>query len=232
MDSDKAKGKGKKNLLLKTWDRCRSLPRERSKSSTGTFTKSKSRQNDRASPEGCFSVYVGPEKQRFVIKTKYANHPLFKMLLEDAEEEYGYSSEGPLLLPCDVDLFCKVLAEMDGKEEETVPRCGFAHGSCSPFAPGRRVGRNGNMAKVYGSNYGLDIPLCFCVLQAFNGWIKIDLRVTGCGLMVRFYEKENALNMKVYTVVPQPSTLTIKWNCSKHAVFPSSVGIFRHEVPF
>lgn len=152
MDSDKAKGK--KNLLLKTWDRCRSLPRERSTSSTGTFTKSKSRRNDRAAPEGCFSVYVGPEKQRFVIKTKYANHPLFKMLLEDAEEEYGYSSEGPLLLPCDVDLFCEVLAEMDGREEEIVPRCGFAHGSCSPFAPGRRVGRNGNTAKVYGSNYG------------------------------------------------------------------------------
>ncbi|KAE9467592.1 hypothetical protein C3L33_00495, partial [Rhododendron williamsianum] len=153
MDSDKAKGK--KNLLLKTWDRCRSLPRERSTSSTGTFTKSKSRRNDRAAPEGCFSVYVGPEKQRFVIKTKYANHPLFKMLLEDAEEEYGYNSEGPLLLPCDVDLFCEVLAEMDGREEEIVPRCGFAHGSCSPFAPGRRVGRNGNTAKVYGSNYGV-----------------------------------------------------------------------------
>ena len=31
-------------------------------------------------PKGCFSVYVGPAKQRFVIKAKCANHPLFKML--------------------------------------------------------------------------------------------------------------------------------------------------------
>lgn len=83
-------------------------------------------------PQGCFSVYVGPEKKRFVIKAKYANHPLFKMLLEDAELEYGYTSEGPLLLPCDVDLFCKVLAEMDrGKEVHSGD--GFAYGSCSPL---------------------------------------------------------------------------------------------------
>jgi SAUR family protein len=149
--------KGKKNLLLKTWHRCRSLPREKSTSTTSNLSKSQS--GNQVAPEGCFSVYVGPEKQRFVIKTKYANHPLFKMLLEDAEEEYGYNSEGPLLLPCDVDLFCKVLAEMDHKEEEIVPSCGFAHGSCSPFTPGRRVGKSGNMAKVYGSyGYGLLTP--------------------------------------------------------------------------
>ncbi|KAH7867008.1 hypothetical protein Vadar_027782 [Vaccinium darrowii] len=154
MGSEKAKGK--KNFLLKTWDRCRSLPREKS-GGTGTFTKSKSR--NQVAPEGCFWVYVGPEKQRFVIKTKYANHPLFKMVLEDAEEEYGYNSEGPLLLPCDVDLFCKVLAEMDSKEEEIVPSCGFAYGSCSPFKPGRRVGKSGDMAKVSGSyGYGLLTP--------------------------------------------------------------------------
>ncbi|KAL3512545.1 hypothetical protein ACH5RR_025262 [Cinchona calisaya] len=104
----------------------------------------KTRQNNKVAQKGCFSVYVGPEKQRFVIKAKYANHPLFKMLLEDAELEYGYTSEGPLLLPCEVDLFYKVLAEMDCKDQEFHSSGGgFAYyGSCSPFSPARFL-RNG-----------------------------------------------------------------------------------------
>ncbi|XP_038895333.1 uncharacterized protein LOC120083585 [Benincasa hispida] len=65
-------------------------------------------------PDGCFAVYVGPERQRFVVRTEFANHPLFQMLLEDAEVEYGYNSQGPILLPCEVGMFYHVLAEMDG----------------------------------------------------------------------------------------------------------------------
>ncbi|KAL0369154.1 UNVERIFIED_CONTAM: Auxin-responsive protein SAUR32 [Sesamum calycinum] len=53
------------------------------------------------------------QKQRFVIKTEYVNHPLFRDLLEEAESEYGYSSEGPLQLPCEVDRFLGVLDQMD-----------------------------------------------------------------------------------------------------------------------
>ncbi|KAK4436836.1 hypothetical protein Salat_0017500 [Sesamum alatum] len=108
-------------------------------------------------PTGCFSVYVGPEKQRFVIKTEYANHPLFKMLLEDAELEYGFQNDGPIVLPCEVDLFCKVLAEMDlCKDNDDYPPCGFAYGSCSPFNPARRLGRS-SMAKGC-TSYGLLTP--------------------------------------------------------------------------
>ncbi|KAG8379464.1 hypothetical protein BUALT_Bualt07G0091200 [Buddleja alternifolia] len=106
-------------------------------------------------PTGCFSVYVGPEKQRFVMKTEYVNHPLFKMLLEDAELEYGFTSEGPLLLPCEVDLFCHILAEIDSdcKEFDDHPKSGFAYGSCSPFNPVRRLGKS-SMA-IGRSSYGL-----------------------------------------------------------------------------
>lgn len=71
----------------------------------------------RIAPEGCFSVYVGPQKQRFVIKTEYVNHPLFKVLLEEAESEYGYHTQGPLALPCHVDIFLKVLLEMDSDHD-------------------------------------------------------------------------------------------------------------------
>ncbi|KAM6562620.1 hypothetical protein CsatB_022618 [Cannabis sativa] len=63
--------------------------------------------------KGCFSVYVGPEKQRFVVKAEYANHRLFKLLLEEAESEFGYDNQGPIMLPCNVDVFYRVLMEMD-----------------------------------------------------------------------------------------------------------------------
>ncbi|KAL3617577.1 hypothetical protein CASFOL_037898 [Castilleja foliolosa] len=129
----------KSNSVLKK------LERYLSKSSTKTtkkiFTKSLSWHNrtsakdyyKKSTPNGCFSVYVGPEKQRFVIKTEWANHPLFKMLLEDAELEYGFKNEGPLLLPCDVDLFHKVLGEMDGGDEFDRDTCGYGYGCSSPF---------------------------------------------------------------------------------------------------
>ncbi|KAK4414118.1 hypothetical protein Salat_2824600 [Sesamum alatum] len=125
-------------------------------SSSSTAKASASRSKRPPTPNGCFSVHVGPEKQRFVIRTEFANHPLFKMLLEDAEIEYGFKNEGPLLLPCDVDLFCKVLAEMDsGDDEFDQYSCG-GYGSCSPFNSGRRLGKS-RSAKGYRS-YGLLTP--------------------------------------------------------------------------
>jgi len=162
MDNPK-RGKDKKNVFSKTWERCKSINKDREKSPT--FSKSKSwnftkpttsSKGNKIAPGGCFAVYVGPQKQRFVIKTKFANHPLFKMLLEDAEMEYGHNCEGPIMLPCDVDLFYKVLAEMDSKDENIVPSCGFAYGSCSPFNPSRRLS-HGDMGGGYGS-YGFLTP--------------------------------------------------------------------------
>lgn len=94
----------------------------------------------RVAPTGCFTVYVGPERKRFVIKTEYANHPLFKMLLEDAELEYGFCNDGPLLLPCHVDLFYTVLAEIDAANNDGGV-VGYG-GACSPFNPARRLGRS------------------------------------------------------------------------------------------
>uniref|UniRef100_A0A0E0JSZ9 Auxin-responsive protein n=1 Tax=Oryza punctata TaxID=4537 RepID=A0A0E0JSZ9_ORYPU len=69
---------------------------------------------------GCFSVYVGPERERFVVRTEYANHPLFRRLLDDAEREYGYAAQGPLALPCPVDAFLDVLWQMerDGGDDD------------------------------------------------------------------------------------------------------------------
>ncbi|XP_071712409.1 auxin-responsive protein SAUR71-like [Rutidosis leptorrhynchoides] len=141
--------KGKKNFLVKTWNRCQSFPGIRSNKSCHDQEKTKKKI---VAPEGYFPVYVGHERQRFNVKTKYANHPLFMMLLEDAKTEHGYNSSGPISLPCYVDLFYKVLAEMEANEVQPLG-WGFAYGSCSPFNPSRRLGSYGahHMGKGYGS---------------------------------------------------------------------------------
>lgn len=120
--------KKKKGLMSKTWERCKSIGRgghknSNSSSSSSIIPRSKSCpglqmvEKEKRAAKGCFSVYVGPQMQRFVIKTEYANHPLFKMLLEEAVSEYGYNSQGPLALPCEVHIFYKVLMEMNATTE-------------------------------------------------------------------------------------------------------------------
>ncbi|KAG9136819.1 hypothetical protein Leryth_004573 [Lithospermum erythrorhizon] len=158
MDVVLGNGTKKKNLIEKTFERCKSfaigmkkkggstsyvLPRK-SKSMPCVSLSSSSKEEiesssctnikkRRVTPEGCFSVYVGAEKQRFVIRTIYVNHPLFKILLEEAESEYGYNSEGPLVLPCQVSLFVKVLAQMDSEDEnDNEIQCGNRY-PCSPY---------------------------------------------------------------------------------------------------
>ncbi|KAI3499611.1 hypothetical protein L1887_35414 [Cichorium endivia] len=109
---------GKRNFLVRTWKRCRSFPHGHSnRGSVWGLAKSRSwngkeMKKKKMAPEGFFPVCVGPDKQKFAVKTKYASHPLFTVLLEDAETEYGYNCDGPISLSCDVDLFYKVLAEM------------------------------------------------------------------------------------------------------------------------
>ncbi|KAG6634894.1 auxin-responsive protein SAUR71-like [Carya illinoinensis] len=140
---DVVKSKWKKNpTIRKAWERCRSVGTGR-KTNFNSLTKSKSwkyrfeednmnisKKTCQVAPEGCFSVYVGPQRQRFVVKTKFANHPLFVMLLEEAELEYGYNSEGPILLPCEVDTFNQVVAEIDGEQQRGITNhgCSFAIG--------------------------------------------------------------------------------------------------------
>ncbi|CAM0952291.1 unnamed protein product [Alopecurus aequalis] len=76
--------------------------------------------------EGCFSVYVGAGRERFVVRTKCVNHPLFRALLEEAEEAFGYADAGPLVLPCDAEAFARVLEQI---EEEKQRAAGLAKGN-------------------------------------------------------------------------------------------------------
>ncbi|PWZ14824.1 Auxin-responsive protein SAUR71 [Zea mays] len=102
----------KPGLITKTLGRCRSGARR-----------------SRPAPEGCFTVCVGAGRQRFVVRTECVNHPLFRALLEEAEEAFGYAATGPLALPCDADAFVRVLEQIeDAGRAAAVARCGLVRG--------------------------------------------------------------------------------------------------------
>ena len=60
-------------------------------------------------PKGYCPVYVGPEQRRFVIPTSYLAHPVFRLLLDKAEEEFGFRHEGALAIPCETEAFKYIL---------------------------------------------------------------------------------------------------------------------------
>lgn len=129
------KGKCKKNKILKAW---RSLGRGGdnsnmrslllNKGSSKSFSENVKGQIAKI-PNGCFTVYVGLQSQRFVVKTKFVNHPKFKMLLDEAEVEYGFQNDGPIRLPCNGDMFYRVLAEMNNIVED----CNINNRICRSF---------------------------------------------------------------------------------------------------
>ncbi|KAI4300497.1 hypothetical protein L6164_033868 [Bauhinia variegata] len=60
-------------------------------------------------PTGFFALYVGEERQRYVVPTSYLSHPLFKILLEKAYDEFGFEQRNGLVVPCSVSAFQEVV---------------------------------------------------------------------------------------------------------------------------
>ncbi|KAF5740836.1 putative Auxin-induced protein 6B [Tripterygium wilfordii] len=67
-------------------------------------------------PAGHVAVCVGTNCRRFVVRATYLNHPVFKKLLVQAEEEFGFTNHGPLLIPCDESVFEEVLRYVSRSE--------------------------------------------------------------------------------------------------------------------
>uniref|UniRef100_A0A7N0V5I6 Small auxin up regulated protein n=1 Tax=Kalanchoe fedtschenkoi TaxID=63787 RepID=A0A7N0V5I6_KALFE len=64
-------------------------------------------------PPGHVAVSVGADFRRFIIPASYLNHPVFRQLLNRAEEEYGFgNSIGPLAIPCNESVFEEILRFM------------------------------------------------------------------------------------------------------------------------
>ncbi|KAL6346309.1 hypothetical protein AAG906_033105 [Vitis piasezkii] len=65
-------------------------------------------------PTGHFAVYVGEvEKRRYVVPISYLNHPSFRSLLCQAEEEFGFTHPmGGLTTPCNEDAFVDLTSQL------------------------------------------------------------------------------------------------------------------------
>ncbi|CAI9760844.1 unnamed protein product [Fraxinus pennsylvanica] len=64
-------------------------------------------------PTGTFAVYVGEDRQKFVVPTAYLSHPLFKILLEKAYNEFGFRQSNGLVVPCSVNVFQEVTSAVE-----------------------------------------------------------------------------------------------------------------------
>ncbi|KAL6335590.1 hypothetical protein AAG906_030721 [Vitis piasezkii] len=69
-------------------------------------------------PSGFLAIYVGSERERFLIPTRYVNLPVFVTLLKRAEEEYGFKFSGGIVVPCEVGFFRKVLEFLEKDEKK------------------------------------------------------------------------------------------------------------------
>lgn len=73
-------------------------------------------------PAGHVAVCVGTDGKRFVVRATYLNHPVFMKLLVEAEEEYGFTNQGPLSLPCDESVFEEILCFISRSEASNSAR--------------------------------------------------------------------------------------------------------------
>ncbi|GLJ53507.1 hypothetical protein SUGI_1141610 [Cryptomeria japonica] len=73
-------------------------------------------------PSGHLPVYVGIiQQKRFVVRATDLNHPLFRELLDRAEEEFGFESPGLLTIPCEEFHFLNILGVVRNKEADQKP---------------------------------------------------------------------------------------------------------------
>ncbi|KAL6346610.1 hypothetical protein AAG906_000228 [Vitis piasezkii] len=73
-------------------------------------------------PAGHVAICVGSGCRRFIVRAAYLNHPVFKALFLEAEEEYGFTNHGPLAIPCDESVFEEVLRVVSRSESSHPPR--------------------------------------------------------------------------------------------------------------
>ncbi|KAF8697947.1 hypothetical protein HU200_035446 [Digitaria exilis] len=98
-------------------------------------------------PRGCCPVYVGAERRRFVVPTAYLGMPVFRRLLEKAEEEFEFHYHGgALTIPCDTEAFKYILLVMDrhrqGLVDDASALMGRADTALSPMMTESKAGHH------------------------------------------------------------------------------------------
>ncbi|KAF9617549.1 hypothetical protein IFM89_037361 [Coptis chinensis] len=142
MDSKKSKISEivKLQQILKKWRKLANVPKNSSKSNCNTNTPTSSHPCSNKSikflkktlsfsdnsvlastsdivPKGFLAVCVGKELKKFIIPMEYLGHRAFGILLQEAEEEFGFQNEGALRIPCEVSVFEKILKVVEEKKE-------------------------------------------------------------------------------------------------------------------
>ncbi|CAH9077735.1 unnamed protein product [Cuscuta europaea] len=56
-------------------------------------------------PKGHFAVYVGENRTRYIVPISFLGQPEFQILLQRAEEEFGFDHDMGLTIPCDEYVF-------------------------------------------------------------------------------------------------------------------------------
>ncbi|CAM8980129.1 unnamed protein product [Rhodiola kirilowii] len=56
-------------------------------------------------PKGHFAVYVGENRTRYIVPISFLTRPEFRILLQLAEEEFGFDHDMGLTIPCHEDVF-------------------------------------------------------------------------------------------------------------------------------
>ncbi|GLJ24058.1 hypothetical protein SUGI_0458700 [Cryptomeria japonica] len=67
-------------------------------------------------PKGHVPVYVGNDRSRFIIPATHLNHPLFRQLLDKAEEDLGFDHDMGLFIPCEESAFECLVSLLDGRK--------------------------------------------------------------------------------------------------------------------
>ncbi|CDP07416.1 unnamed protein product [Coffea canephora] len=56
-------------------------------------------------PKGHFVVYVGENRTRYIVPISFLTRPEFQILLQRAEEEFGFDHDMGLTIPCEEVVF-------------------------------------------------------------------------------------------------------------------------------
>ncbi|XP_010428583.1 PREDICTED: auxin-induced protein 15A-like [Camelina sativa] len=63
-------------------------------------------------PKGHFVVYVGENRVRYVVPISFLTRPEFQLLLQQAEEEFGFDHDMGLTIPCEEVVFRSLTTSM------------------------------------------------------------------------------------------------------------------------
>ncbi|CAL5196858.1 unnamed protein product [Lathyrus oleraceus] len=101
------------NLLLR---KCKSLSKQLGRSSSYSSLRSKSNREDLCARHGmeqdenCETIFVGSSRKRYVISSKYINHPLLDALInKNKQKDNSDDDENVLVVNCEVVLFDHLL---------------------------------------------------------------------------------------------------------------------------